>query len=130
VLLTKVRGLGFFLGLLLSLLPLLGAAPSSTTRAEIQHLLVYLENSGCQFYRNGTWHSAPDARAHLTKKYQYLLDKGLIKSAEDFVQRVAAESSMSGKPYQVRCGAGAPVTSAQWLSEELARYRGDQTAKQ
>jgi uncharacterized protein DUF5329 len=121
--LKQIRRLGFFLGSLLCLLPVLGAAPSSTAGAEIQHLLAYLETSGCQFYRNGTWHAAAEASVHLKKKYRYLLDKGLIKSAEDFIERAAAESSVSGKPYQVRCGASVPVTSAQWLSEELVRYR-------
>lgn len=119
----RIRRLGLSLASWLCLLFLLGAAPSSTARAEIQHLLGYLEKSGCQFYRNDTWHSASEASDHLKKKYHYLLDKGLIKSAEDFIERAAAASSVSGNPYQVRCGASVPVTSTQWLSEELLRYR-------
>ncbi|MGH7846087.1 MAG: DUF5329 domain-containing protein [Candidatus Binatia bacterium] len=124
--LKKIRRLGFLSGSLLCLLSLLGAAPAAATRVEIQHLLIYLENSECQFYRNGSWHSAAAARTHLDKKYQYFLNKGLIKTAEDFIERAAAESSTTGKPYQVKCGASAPVTSAQWLSEELNRYRAKQ----
>ncbi|HWP57446.1 MAG TPA: DUF5329 domain-containing protein [Candidatus Acidoferrales bacterium] len=112
-----------YVGALFCATILSAAAHGPDAQAEIEHLLRYLEISRCQFYRNGSWHGAPDARAHLEKKYRYLLDKGLIRSAEDFIQRAAAESSTSGKPYLVKCGAGAPVASARWLSEELSRYR-------
>ena len=107
----------------------LAAAPSSMGLAEIQHLLGHLEHSNCQFYRNGGWYSAAEARAHLDQKFHYFLDKGLINKAEDFIERAAAASSVSGKPYQVKCGSTAPVTSAQWLSEELQRYREKESAK-
>jgi hypothetical protein len=107
----------------------LGAAPSSMGLAEIQHLLGHLEHSNCQFYRNGSWHSAAEARAHLDQKFHYFLDKGLIDKAEDFIERAAAASSVSGKPYQVKCGSTAPVTSAQWLTEELQRYRKELSRK-
>lgn len=107
----------------------LAAAPSSVALAEIQHLLGHLEHSSCQFYRNGSWYSAAEARAHLDQKFHYFLDKGLINKAEDFIERAAAVSSVSGNPYQVKCGSTAPVTSAQWLSEQLQRYREKQSGK-
>lgn len=99
------------------------AAPTPAARAEIDHLLGHLERSGCDFARNGRWYPARDARAHLERKYRYLLDKGLVATAEDFIARAGSESSMSGKPYQVRCGAAAPVPSGEWLAGELRRYR-------
>lgn len=99
------------------------ASPPSTAQAEVRYLLDYLEHSGCEFYRNGSWHSAADARSHLERKYNYLLRNGLVANAEDFIERAASASSMSGKPYRVRCARMAPVPSAQWLSDELRRYR-------
>ena len=94
------------------------------TTKEIQHLFTYLEGSGCQFFRNGSWHAARDASKHLQQKYQYLLGKGLISTTETFIERGASESSISRKPYQVRCGSNAkPDTSAAWFMAELARYR-------
>ncbi len=114
--------LAFFIAMLVTI-GAHAAPPSSAAQAEIQHLLVHLERSGCEFYRNGRWHGAPDARAHLERKYRYLVDRGLVSSAEDFIARAGSESSMSGKPYQVRCGATAAVPSAQWLAEELRRHR-------
>src|SRR5262245_3074261 len=100
------------------------AEPPATAKQEIRYLLAHLEASGCQFYRNGSWHSAKDASGHLQKKYQYLLDRGMISSAESFIEQGASSSSMSGKPYQVRCGNDAkPETSAVWLTAELSRIR-------
>jgi Family of unknown function (DUF5329) len=107
----------------LAVTPALSAEPPPASKAEIQHLLDYLAGSGCQFFRNGTWHSAGDARDHIQKKYAALLDRGMVRTAEDFIARAAAESSTSGRPYQVRCGADAPVATARWLEAELARYR-------
>lgn len=101
----------------------LAATPSPAARQEIDHLLSHLGQSGCQFNRNGSWHDSAEAVDHLQQKYQYLLKKGLVSSAEDFIARAASESSMSGKPYLVRCGAAAPVPSGNWLKAELNRYR-------
>jgi hypothetical protein len=97
----------------------------SAARAEITHLLDYLAASGCEFYRNGTWYNGADARAHLEKKFQYLLKKNLIKNAEDFIAKAATESSMSGEDYKVRCGNDISA-SAGWLTAELTRLRHKQ----
>ena len=100
------------------------AQPTPAATCEIDHLLSYLEGSGCRFFRNGSWYSAAEARKHLQGKYDYLLRKGMISTAESFVELGATGSSMSGKPYQVRCaGDAAPVPSSTWLSAELQRYR-------
>jgi Family of unknown function (DUF5329) len=86
-------------------------------------LLQYLEASKCAFYRNGTWHSSLEARTHLEEKYRYLQTLSLVSSAEDFLARAATGSSISGKPYQVRCDGQQAVESAKWLRFELMRYR-------
>ena len=101
----------------------LAAELSASARQEIEHLFSHLEQSGCQFQRNGAWHSAPDAAAHLRQKYGYLRKKKLLGSTEDFIERAASQSSMSGKPYEVRCAQGAAVRSADWLGAELKLYR-------
>lgn len=111
--------------LLLLAVPLtaLAGEPSPVAKTEIDHLLAYLERSGCEFSRNGSWYDAAKARAHLDEKYQYLVKKGMVSSAEDFIGRAASESSVTGKAYQVRCAGAAPVPSALWLKSELTRYR-------
>ncbi len=101
------------------------AAPApAPVRAEIDALLARLQASGCQFNRNGTWHSAADARNHLLRKLDYLEDKGKVQSTEQFIALAASGSSSSGKPYKVKCGAEAGgVDSAAWLGSELAAIR-------
>ena len=99
------------------------AGPDDAARAEIAHLLQHLESSGCQFQRNGSWFAPARAAAHLEQKYEYLLKKRLVTSAETFIERAATQSSASGKPYSVKCGDSAAVPSAVWLKEELGRFR-------
>ena len=99
------------------------AGPDDAARAEIAHLLRYLESSGCQFQRNGSWFAPARAAAHLEQKYEYLLKKGLVTSAETFIERAATQSSASGRTYSVKCGDAAAVPSAVWLKEELGRFR-------
>lgn len=101
------------------------AALDTQGQQEIAGLLRFVESSGCNFIRNGSEHSPKDARAHLQKKLDYLNDKGLVDSAEDFIARAATESSFSGTPYQVSCS-GQKQDSANWLKTELQRLRQNQ----
>jgi len=93
------------------------------TEKEILHLLKYLEDSNCAFNRNDTWYSTYKAVKHIEKKYRYYMKKGRINSAEQFIDLAASRSSMSGKPYLVRCGDSGPVESSTWFIEELKRFR-------
>jgi hypothetical protein len=110
------------LGLLL-LVPAARGEPSSNVQVEVDFLLGYIEGSGCEFYRNGTWHDPKAARAHLRDKYRYLVARNLINTTEDFIEKAATQSSFSGQPYKVRCQDGTTVTTNQWLHTELVRFR-------
>ena len=99
------------------------AQPMERTQVEIDFLLQYVEVSGCEFYRNGTWHDSERAREHLTSKYEYLAGRDRIRTAEDFIGQAASKSSLSGQPYEVRCGACPATTTSEWLTAVLARYR-------
>jgi Family of unknown function (DUF5329) len=114
-------GSALMLGLLL--VPVGHAEPSTNVQIEVNFLLGYVEGSGCQFNRNGTWHDSKTAQAHLRDKYNYLVARNLINTTEDFIERAATESSFSGQPYKVRCNGGVTVTSKQWLRDELERFR-------
>ena len=109
------------LGLLLA--PVARAEPSANVQIEVNFLLGYIEGSGCEFYRNGFWHDSKTAQAHLRDKYKYLVARNLINTTEDFIERAATESSISGQPYEVSCNGGTMVTSSQWLLDELTRFR-------
>ena len=115
--------MGSVLMLGLLLVPVARAEPPTSVQIEVNFLLGYLEGSRCEFYRNGTWHDSKAAQAHLRDKYKYLVARNLVNTTEEFIERGATESSISGQPYQVRCNGGATVTSSQWLRDELARFR-------
>lgn len=105
------------------------AAPlPPSARAEVDALLTRLQSSGCEFHRNGSWYAGAEARAHLLKKLDYLEGKALVTTAEQFIERGASGSSMSGKPYLVRCAGQAPVESARWLTAELQALRAARAA--
>jgi Family of unknown function (DUF5329) len=118
------------LGLVLAVvfLPVARAAPSANAEAEINYLLQFVEESGCEFYRNGSWFDAARAQAHLREKYQLLAKGDRINTAEDFIEQAATKSSLSGQPYRVRCGVGEPVTTNQWLHAALAALRRETAA--
>ncbi len=88
---------------------------------EIDYLLSYLGDSGCTFIRNGDEHQAKEAKEHLEMKYNYA--KQRIKTAEDFIEKIASKSSLSKKQYQVRC-ADIQLPSKQWFERALASHRG------
>ncbi len=81
-----------------------------------------LSASGCRFQRNGSWYGATDARAHLQRKYDYLLKKNLADTAEQFIERAASKSSLSGRAYKVKCGGSEQAASA-WFHRQLQRLR-------
>jgi uncharacterized protein DUF5329 len=99
------------------------AQADTNAQIEINFLLGYIGGSGCEFYRNGTWHDAQAAQAHLKDKYRYLIARGLVATAEDFIEKAATKSSFTGEPYQVRCNGGVSVTTQIWLGQELVRFR-------
>jgi hypothetical protein len=103
--------------------PVARADPPTSVQIEVNFLLGYLEGSRCEFYRNGTWHDSKAAQAHLRDKYKYLAARNLVNTTEQFIERAATESSLSGQPYEVKCNGGAAVTSSRWLRDELARFR-------
>lgn len=92
--------------------------------AEVEYLLVYLENSGCNMVRNGKTFSGEEGGNHVRRKYEYFRDD--ISSTEEFIELSATKSTMSGKTYQVHCPGEPPIDSADWLLEELEVYRGAQ----
>lgn len=104
--------------------PLALAAPPASVQAEVGFLLGYIEGSGCDFLRNGSWSGSRAAQAHLRDKYEYLSARDLIDTTEHFIERAATQSSLTGQAYMVRCQGGTPVASQQWLRAELAHLRG------
>lgn len=103
------------------------AAPSDTARREIALLIGALDGSSCRFQRNGTWHNAAEARAHLQRKYDYLLKKDKVDTAEQFIERAASRSSMSGESYRITCPGQPEQSAASWFGARLQALRSPAT---
>jgi hypothetical protein len=103
--------------------PLARAGVPEVARMEVEYLLDFLQISGCDFYRNGKWYDSSKARAHLSGKFEYLDARNRLKTAEDFIDDAATGSSLSGRPYEVRCLEHKSVPAGPWLHDVLNRYR-------
>jgi Family of unknown function (DUF5329) len=119
------RSSAWLLGLVLALCcwPAESAGPREIAQTEINYLLGFIERSGCQFYRNGSWFDSKHAQAHLRAKYDSLATNDRIKTAEDFIEQVATKSSISGEAYAIKCSTAPVVATGLWLREVLVRYR-------
>ena len=97
--------------------------PSENLESAIQFLLKHVADSGLVFIRNSEKHAAVDAAEHMNSKYEYFRDK--IKTPEDFIQRCASKSLMSGKLYLVVLENGEEVRTDAWLLSALTVYRSN-----
>lgn len=91
---------------------------SLSEKEKIEKLILSIETlKGSQFYRNGSWYSASDAASHLRMK----LGKAgsSVKTARDFIDRIASTSSMSGEAYKIKMSDGKVVTTHDFLYGKL-----------
>ena len=78
------------------------ASPPGSREAEqakIEYLLERIGNSPYNFMRNGSRYQGKRAEVHL--RWKYLRSRQQIKTAEDFIKRVATRSKISGETYEV-----------------------------
>ena len=101
-----------------------GSVAATEAPKEIDGLIQAIGRSGCQFERNSKWYDAVAAQAHLQRKYDWLRKRDAAGTAEQFIERAATRSSISGKPYHMRCGEQAPMPASEWFGRELRRQRG------
>ena len=104
---------------------MLAAMPSvafaEVTDPEIEYLLTTIGSSQCIFNRNGKDHSSDAAEAHLRMKYGKA--RRHIADADDFIDRLASESSWTGVAYSIDCQGSEKQTSREWLTKRLSTYR-------
>jgi hypothetical protein len=106
---------------------LVAALPSlaDTAEAEITYLIDQVAQSNCFYIRNGNEHDAAEAADHLRLKYRR--GKRYADTAENFIDRLASESSWSGDAYQMRCGETTEA-SRDWLYRALRGHRSQTAA--
>ncbi len=99
----------------------------ASENTEIEYLLSYIAKSNCTFIRNGKDHQAKKASQHLRMKYEHV--QGRIKTAEDFIDKIATRSSLTRKPYAIRC-AETQMPADRWLTNVLASHRTSENSQQ
>jgi hypothetical protein len=92
------------------------------TKAELEQLFILVEQSGCVFTRNGSDHDSADAADHLRLKARR--GKRYYDSPDEYIDRMATESSWTGKAYSVQCTGEESQSSNTWLHGLLDGYRG------
>jgi hypothetical protein len=106
---------------LLIFVQLTTTASADSAPVEIAYLLRFIRESPCTFIRNGSDYDGAAAADHVEAKYEHF--KAEIKTAEDFIDRAATKSLMSGAIYKVRCGNAPTLAAAEWLRSALSAYR-------
>lgn len=88
-------------------------------QGKISYMLDVIGTSKVIFVRNGVEYSGKEAEAHLQMK---LRTAGpAIQTADDFIDKIASHSLITGKPYYVEFPDGSRIESEKWLREILAR---------
>jgi hypothetical protein len=98
------------------------AAPESERRTIEALITSVAELRDATFVRNGKSYDASSAARFLHEKWKSRESE--VRSAEDFIERVASFSSTTSKPYLIRHADGRELRSADYLRAELGRLRG------
>jgi len=98
----------------------INAKTTYTEQQKINHLIAYIRIlKDATFIRNGSEHTAIEAADHLKMKLGKAGDK--IKTAEDFIEKIASVSSITGEPYKIKFADGKEYTCGVILRMELKR---------
>jgi len=77
--------------------------------------------SAMVFMRNGSEYNAADAAKHMQAKYDHF--KKELVTAEDFIERCASHSEMTGQAYKVKLTDGVVRDANEFLNSELRALR-------
>ena len=96
------------------------AEAPQTEPAKIEALIRHVESlADAKFVRNGTEYDCKTAGQFLRGKWK--TQEASIKTAQDFIEKVASQSSTTGKPYLIKLKDGREVMSGEYLTAELKK---------
>jgi hypothetical protein len=91
-----------------------------TEREKIEALIKHVEGlQDARFVRNGTEYGARDAARFLRAKWE--AGTANVRTAKDFVEKVASVSSTTGMPYLIRLKGGKEMKGRDYLLAELKK---------
>jgi len=116
---------------ILAVLPLLlvgtyfalaASAPADETQ-KIEVLIKYVNDlKDATFIRNGSTYNSKSAATFLRRKWQ--ANQSEVRTARDFIDKVAAISGTSGRPYLIRFKDGKEIHSRDFLLARLKTLEG------
>jgi hypothetical protein len=112
-----LRAVGFLL-IVLTIVDLGWAATPEVEHARIESAIVRVEKSGLIFIRNGSEYPSAQGAKHLRDKL--MLAGSSVKTFDEFVEKIASKSSITGRPYMVKFPDGRTEEVAKWLREPPA----------
>jgi hypothetical protein len=118
-LVNSVRGEDYAVFIICRLAP--PEMDQSTEHKKIERLIDAIERSDAVFIRNDKEYPPKEAAEHIRKKYEYARED--IHTLEEFIDKVASRSWISGREYLVRLPDGTEVTARKWLHEQAARQK-------
>ena len=93
---------------------------SATEKAKIEALISNVQGlENATFVRNGSDYSAANAAKFLGAKWERHAKE--VKTAADFIAKVASESGTSGKPYMIRFKDGKETPCGEYLTAQLKK---------
>jgi hypothetical protein len=91
-----------------------------TEEQKINHLILFIAQlQGATFIRNGDEHTPQKAAEHLKMKLEKAGSR--IKTANNFIEKLASKSSVSGEAYMIRFANGKTFPSQLVLLSELKK---------
>jgi Family of unknown function (DUF5329) len=93
---------------------------SARERQKIEALIKYIGSmNDAKFVRNGTPYDSKTAATFLRRKLE--ANESQVKTAHDFIEKIASFSSTSGKPYVIRFNDGEEANSRDVLLTALRK---------
>ena len=90
----------------------------NTEKQKIEALIKQIANlKDAKFVRNGSAYNADSAATFLRRKWE--ANESEVKTARDFIDKVASFSGTSGKPYLIRFKDGGEIKSRDFLLAQL-----------
>jgi len=89
-----------------------------TEKEKIEALISSIEDlRNVKFYRNGILYNATTAAKHLRMKYSKAGDN--IKTAQDFIEKIASKSSITGQDYKIVFSDGKVILAKKYFYDKL-----------
>ena len=93
---------------------------ANSEKQKIETLITQVANlKDAKFVRNGSSYNADSAAVFLRRKWR--ANESDVKTARDFIDKVASFSSTSGKPYVIRFKDGGEMKSRDFLLSQLKK---------